>query len=131
MWNDTCVANMKIGPYYLHQGVTANSSTKAFVMNPVGTLLKDVPVGYQVASRSKANEIVRFMYKSGEVFATDRYKWSSVPTFFSYKQFILFNDNDNQYGIFQLKPEKDYMTPLEKETIGQALLLRTSDFKHM
>ena len=131
MWNDTCVANMKIGPYYLHQGVTANSSTKAFVMNPVGTLLKDVPVGYQVASRSKVNEIVRFMYKSGEVFATDRYKWSSVPTFFSYKQFILFNDNDNQYGIFQLKPEKDYITLMGEETIGQALLLRTSDFKHM
>ena len=131
MWNDTCVANMKIGPYYLHQGVTANTSTKESVMNSVGTLLKDVPVGYQLAGTTKTNEILRFMYNSGEVFASDRIKWSEVPSFFSYKQFILHDDENNRYGIFSLDTKNDYMTPIKGETIGQALLLRTKDFKHM
>ena len=131
MWNDTCVANMKIGPYYLHQGVTANTSTKESVMNSVSTLLKDIPVGYELASMEKTNEIVRFMYNSGEVFASDRIDWSSVPSFFSYKQFILLNNNNNQYGIFTLESKNKYMTLKKDETIGQALLLRKSDFKHM
>lgn len=131
MWNDTCLANMKIGPYYLHQGVTANTSTKKSVMNSVTTLLKDIPVGYQLAGTTKTNEILRFMYKSGEVFASDRIDWSSVPSFFSYKQFILHDDTNDRYGIFRLDTRNDYMTPMETETIGQALLLRRSDFKHL
>jgi len=131
MWNDTCVASMKIGPYYLHQGVMANTSEDKSAMNTIRTLLKDVPVGYEVADTLKTNEIVRFMYYSGEVFDPDRIKMSETPPFFGYKRFILFDNNKNQYGIFWLESKTSSVTPLENEKIGQALLLRRRDFKHM
>jgi hypothetical protein len=131
MWNDTCTANMKIGPYYLHQGVMANTSKDKSATNTIRTLLKDVPVGYEVADTMKTNEIVRFMYHSGEVFAADRIKMSETPPFFGYKQFILFDNNKNQYGIFWLEPKSSIVKPLVNEKIGQALLLRRRDFKHM
>ena len=91
MWNDTCRTNVKIGPYYLHQGVMANTSTDESAMNTIRTLLKDVPVGYEVADTTKLNGIVRFMYHSGEVFSKDRIEANNVPSFFSYKRFIMFN----------------------------------------
>ena len=131
MWNDTCTANMKIGPYYLHQGVMANTSEDKSAMNTIRTLLKDVPVGYEVANTVRTNEIVNFMYYSGEVFASDRIKMSVTPSFFGYKRFILFDSEKNQYGIFWLEPKKSAVTPLENEKIGQALLLRKRDFKHL
>ena len=131
MWNDTCTANMKIGPYYLHQGVMANTSKDKSATNTIRTLLKDVPVGYEVADTMKTNEIVRFMYHSGEVFAADRIKMSETPPFFGYKRFILFDNNKNQYGIFWLEPKASSVKPLENEKIGQALLLRRRDFKHL
>lgn len=130
MWNDTCVANVKIGPYYLHQGVVANTSTDKSAMNTIRTLLKDVPVGYELADTVKTNEILRFMYHSGEVFSSDRILWSEVPSFFSFKRFILFDNNKNQYAIFNLEPEKSSMSLVPEATIGQALLLRKRDFKH-
>jgi len=131
MWNDTCTANMKIGPYYLHQGVMANTNKDKSATNTIRTLLKDVPVGYEVADTMKTNEIVRFMYHSGEVFAADRIKMSETPPFFGYKRFILFDNNKNQYGIFWLEPKASSVKPLENEKIGQALLLRRRDFKHL
>ena len=131
MWNDTCTANMKIGPYYLHQGVMANTSEDKSAMNTIRTLLKDVPVGYEVANTVRTNEIVRFMYHSGEVFAADRIKMSETPPFFGYKRFILFDSEKNQYGIFWLEPKASSVKPLENEKIGQALLLRRRDFKHL
>ncbi|MBR1410805.1 MAG: hypothetical protein IJ580_06885 [Prevotella sp.] len=131
MWNDTCTANMKIGPYYLHQGVLANTSDSASVMNTVHTLIKDVPVGYKVANTVQLNEILHFMYYSGEVFASDRINWNTVPPFFTYKRFILFDDNTDKYGIFSVEPQKAFVTPWQEETMGQALLLRRRDFKHM
>ena len=131
MWNDTCVSNMKVGPYYLHQGVMANTSKDKSAMNTIRTLLKDIPVGYQLADTAKVNEIVRFMYHSGEVFAADRIKHNDVPSFFSYKRFILFDNNTNQYGIFRLEPHDDAVLPMKLENIGQALLLRRRDFQHM
>ena len=131
MWNDTCVANMKIGPYFLHQGVMANTTKDKSAMNTIRTLLKDVPVGYEVANTVRTNEIVRFMYHSGEVFAADRIKMSETPPFFGYKRFILFDSEKNQYGIFWLEPKASSVKPLENEKIGQALLLRRRDFKHL
>ena len=129
MWNDSCVANMKIGPYYLHQGVMANTSSDKTAMNTIRTLLKDVPVGYDVANTTKLNSIIHFMYKSGEVFGPNRINQNDVPSFFSYKRFIMLDDTKNQYGIFKLEPGKDYVTPMELETIGQALLIRKQDFE--
>ena len=132
MWNDTCVSNMKIGPYYLHQGVMANTSKDKSAMNTIRTLLKDVPVGYEVADTAKLNTIVRFLYNSGEVFGPNRIKDNDVPPFFSYKRFILFNNETNQYGIFNLDARsKTTFTPMPLENIGQALLIRKRDFKHM
>ena len=131
MWNDTCVSNMKIGPYFLHQGVMANTKTDKSAMNSVRTLLKDVPVGYELVGTTRMNEILNFMYKSGEVFASDRINWSVVPTFFHYKPFILFDDSNSKYGIFKLEPQKDTMTPVTDVYIGQALLKRRKDFKHL
>ena len=130
MWNDTCIANVKIGPYYLHQGVMANTSSDKSAMNTIRTLLKDVPVGYDVADTVKVNRIIRFMYNSGEVFSTKRIEENTVPSFFSYKRFIMFNNNTNQYGIFRLEPHDDHVTPMELENIGQALLIRRQDFEH-
>lgn len=130
MWNDTCVANVKIGPYYLHQGVMANTSKDESAMNTIRTLLKDVPVGYDVADTVKINKIIRFMYNSGEVFSTKRIEENNVPSFFSYKRFIMFNNNTNQYGIFRLEPHNDHVTPMELENIGQALLIRRTDFEY-
>ena len=130
MWNDTCVANMKIGPYYLHQGVMASTSDDISAMNTVRTLLKDVPVGYQVADTMEVNKIIRFMYKSGEVFAKDRIDWPEVPPFFTYKRFIM-TDSSNKYGIFRLQPKRYSVELMDKETVGQALLVRRRDFKHM
>ena len=120
---------MKIGPYYLHQGVMANTSSDKTAMNTIRTLLKDVPVGYDVANTTKLNSIIRFMYKSGEVFGPNRINQNDVPSFFSYKRFIMFDDTKNQYGIFKLEPGKDDVTPMELETIGQALLIRKQDFE--
>ena len=130
MWNDTCVANMKIGPYYLHQGVMASTSDDISAMNTVRTLLKDVPVGYQVADTMEVNKIIRFMYKSGEVFAKDRIDWPEVPPFFTYKRFIM-TDSSNKYEIFRLQPKRYSVELMDKETVGQALLVRRRDFKHM
>ena len=130
MWNDTCIANVKIGPYYLHQGVMANTSKDKSAMNTIRTLLRDVPVGYDVADTVKVNRIIRFMYNSGEVFSTKRIEENTVPSFFSYKRFIMFNNNTNQYGIFRLEPHDDHVTPMELENIGQALLIRRQDFEH-
>ena len=131
MWNDTCVANMKIGPYYLHQGVMASVNTDESTMNSIRTLLKDVPVGYALADTIKTNEIIRFMYYSGEVFASDRIKWSSVPPFFSYKRFILLDDKEAKYGVFRLDSKKSFVTPVTGATVGQALLVRRRDFKYL
>lgn len=131
MWNDTCVANMKIGPYFLHQGVMANTSKDKSAMNTIRTLLKDIPVGYEIADTSKVNEILNFMYHSGEVFNSDRIKWNDVPSFFSYKRFIMFDKQKNQYGIFRLEPHNATVSPMALETIGQALLQRKKDFKYM
>ena len=130
MWNDTCVANMKIGPYYLHQGVMANTSDDKSAMNTIRTLLKDVPVGYEVADTTKLNSIIRFMYKSGQVFSAKRIEQNDVPSFFSYKRFIMFDNNKNQYGIFRLEPFNERVTSMPLENIGQALLIRKSDFEH-
>ena len=131
MWNDTCVANMKIGPYYLHQGVMVSTSEDKLAMNTIRTLLKDLPIGYEVASAAKINEIVNFMYHSGEVFDESRFTWSVPPSFFSFKRFILFDTTNNQYGIFTLDAGQNSVTLLDKDRIGQALLRRTKDFKHM
>ncbi len=131
MWNDTCVANMKIGPYYLHQGVMASTSEDKLAMNTIRTLLKDLPIGYEVASAAKINEIVNFMYHSGEVFDESRFSWSVTPSFFSFKRFILFDTTNNQYGIFTLDAGQNSVRLLDKDRIGQALLRRTKDFKHM
>ena len=131
MWNDTCVSNMKIGPYYLHQGVMANTSRDSSAMNTIRTLLKDVPVGYEVADTFKINEILHFMYKSGEVFGPKRIDENDVPPFFSYKRFILFDNNLNQYGIFKLDAHKTTVSSMKLENIGQALLIRKRNFKHM
>ena len=131
MWNDTCVANMKIGPYYVHQGVMANTSKDPSAMNTIRTLLKDVPVGYELADTTKTNRIIRFMYNSGQVFGPDRIERNDVPSFFNYKRFILFDNQKNQYGIFKLEPHKTSVEGMALENIGQALLLRKKDFKHM
>ena len=127
MWNDTCLSCMKIGPYFLHQGVLANTSSDVSAMNTVYTLLQDVPVGYEVADSSKLNEILHFMYYSGEVFAADRIEWNSVPLFFTNKQFILRKNTSDKYGIFSLEPKQAVVTSWPKETMGQALL-RRKDF---
>ena len=131
MWNDTCVSNMKVGPYYLHQGVMANTSRDSSAMNTIRTLLKDVPVGYEVADTAKTNEVIRFMYKSGEVFGPKRIDENDVPPFFSYKRFILFDNNLNQYGIFKLDAHQTSVSSMKLENIGQALLVRKRTFKHM
>ena len=131
MWNDTCVANMKIGPYYVHQGVMANTSKDKSAMNTIRTLLKDVPVGYELADTTKTNRIIRFMYNSGQVFGPDRIRRNDVPSFFNYKRFILFDNQKNQYGIFKLEPHQTTVEGMKLENIGQALLIRQKDFKHM
>ena len=132
MWNDTCVTNMKIGPYYLHQGVMASTSDDESAMNTMRTLLKDVPVGYELVDTAKVNRIARFMFNSGEVFGPDWKDRSETPSFFSFKRFILLDNNKNRYSIFFMdSKDKTRMTPLESATMGQALLLRRRDFKHM
>ena len=131
MWNDTCVANMKIGPYYVHQGVMANTSNDPSAMNTIRTLLKDVPVGYEIADTTKTNRIIRFMYNSGQVFGPDRIERNDVPSFFNYKRFILFDNQKTQYGIFKLDPHKTDVEGMKLENVGQALLLRQKDFRHM
>ena len=131
MWNDTCVSNMKIGPYYLHQGVMASISTDKSAQNKAATLFKDVPVGYDLANKTELNGILKFMYNSGEVFAADRIKWDEAPSFFSYKRFILFNEGDNKYHVYGLENQRDTVSLRDGETIGQALLLRRRDYKHM
>ena len=131
MWNDTCVANMKIGPYYVHQGVMANTSNDPSALNTIRTLLKDVPVGYEIADTTKTNRIIRFMYNSGQVFGPDRIERNDVPSFFNYKRFILFDNQKNQYGIFKLDPHKTDVEGMKLENVGQALLLRQKDFRHM
>ena len=130
MWNDTCTTNVKIGPYYLHQGVMANISADKSAMNTVRTLLKDVPVGYEVIGTTKLNSIIQFMYKSGEVYGPRRIEQNDVPAFFSYKRFIVRDDGNNQYGIFKLEAGVDHVKPMELEIIGQALLVRKQDFEH-
>ena len=130
MWNDTCIANMKIGPYYLHQGVMASTSDDISAMNTVRTLLKDVPVGYEVADTTKINKIVNFMYKSGEVYAANRLQWNEVPPFFTYKRFIMLDNSSTKYKVFQLNNGKTSVDVMD-ETVGQALLIRKKDFKFM
>ncbi len=131
MWNDTCVSNMKIGPYYLHQGVMAGTGDDTSAQNSIRTLLKDVPVGYTTTDTAKVNEIVRFMYHSGEVFAADRIEDSDVPSFFSYKRFIISDNSANQYNVFRLEPKNAFVTAMPREKVGQTLLIRRKDFKHM
>ena len=131
MWNDMCIANTKIGPYYLHQGVSANTSKDQSAMNTIRTLLKDIPVGYQIADTMKTNEILRYMYRSGEVFGANRITWNDVPPFFSHKRFIMYDNHTNQYGIFKLDANDDTVTGMQLENIGVALLIRKKDFKHM
>ena len=130
MWNDTCIANMKIGPYYLHQGVMASTSDDISAMNTVRTLLQDVPVGYQVADTTRINKIVNFMYKSGEVYAANRLQWNEVPPFFTYKRFIMLDNSSTKYKVFQLNNGKTSVDVMD-ETVGQALLIRKKDFKFM
>jgi hypothetical protein len=130
MWNDTCIANMKIGPYYLHQGVMASTSDDISAMNTVRTLLQDVPVGYQVADTARINKIVNFMYKSGEVYAANRLQWNEVPPFFTYKRFIMLDNSSTKYKVFQLNNGKTSVDVMD-ETVGQALLIRKKDFKFM
>ena len=132
MWNDTCITNVKIGPYYLHQGVMANISEDKSAMNTIRTLLKDVPVGYMVTDSVKVSEVLNFLYKSGEVLAPDQMKKNDVTPFFKNKRFIMLSNNDNQYRIFWLDPNiKTHVTPMPLDLIGQALLIRRKDFKHM
>ena len=132
MWNDTCITNVKIGPYYLHQGVMANISEDQSAMNTIRTLLKDVPVGYMVTDSVKVSEVLNFLYKSGEVLAPDQMKKNDVTPFFKNKRFIMLSNNDNQYRIFWLDPNiKTHVTPMPLKLIGQALLIRKKDFKHM
>lgn len=132
MWNDTCITNVKIGPYYLHQGVMANISEDKSAMNTIRTLLKDVPVGYMVTDSVKVSEVLNFLYKSGEVLAPDQMKKNDVTPFFKNKRFIMLSNNDNQYRIFWLDPNiKTHVTPMPLKLIGQALLIRKKDFKHM
>ena len=132
MWNDTCITNVKIGPYYLHQGVMANISEDKSAMNTIRTLLKDVPVGYMVTDSVKVSEVLNFLYKSGEVLAPDQMKKNDVTPFFKNKRFIMLSNNDNQYRIFWLDPNiKTHVTPMPLKLIGQALLIRRKDFKHM
>jgi hypothetical protein len=71
------------------------------------------------------------MYLSGEVFSKSRLTWNEVPSFFTNKRFVLFDPKDNKHRIFQLKPERTAIDLLEKETVGQALLVRRKDFKYM
>ena len=130
MWNDTCTSNMKIGPFYLHQGVLASVSGDKSAMNTIRTLLKDIPIGYEVASTGKLNNIIKFMYKSGQVFGPRRIEANEAPRFFKYKRFIVKNDATNQYGIFTLNPKEDFVSPVPVDLIGQALLWRKSDFEH-
>lgn len=132
MWNDTCITNVKIGPYYLHQGVMANISEDKSAMNTIRTLLKDVPVGYMVTDSVKVSEVLNFLYKSGEVLAPDQMSKNDVTPFFKNKRFIMLSNNDNQYRIFWLDPNiKTHVTPMPLDLIGQALLIRRKDFKHM
>ena len=132
MWNDTCITNVKIGPYYLHQGVMANISDDKSAMNTIRTLLKDVPVGYMVTDSVKVGEVLNFLYKSGEVLAPDQMSKNDVTPFFKNKRFIMLSNNDNQYRIFWLDPNiKTHVTPMPLKLIGQALLIRRKDFKHM
>lgn len=132
MWNDTCITNVKIGPYYLHQGVMANISEDKSAMNTIRTLLKDVPVGYMVTDSVKVSEVLNFLYKSGEVLAPDQMSKNDVTPFFKNKRFIMLSNNDNQYRIFWLDPNiKTHVTPMPLKLIGQALLIRKKDFKHM
>lgn len=132
MWNDTCITNVKIGPYYLHQGVMANISEDQSAMNTIRTLLKDVPVGYMVTDSVKVSEVLNFLYKSGEVLAPDQMSKNDVTPFFKNKRFIMLSNNDNQYRIFWLDPNiKTHVTPMPLKLIGQALLIRKKDFKHM
>ena len=132
MWNDTCITNVKIGPYYLHQGVMANISDDKSAMNTIRTLLKDVPVGYMVTDSVKVSEVLNFLYKSGEVLAPDQMSKNDVTPFFKNKRFIMLSNNDNQYRIFWLDPNiKTHVTPMPLDLIGQALLIRRKDFKHM
>lgn len=130
MWNDTCVANMKIGPYYLHQGVMANTSEDKSAMNTIRTLLKDIPLGYEIADTVKMNKILRYMYYSGQVFGDDRIQRTDVPPFFSNKRFIMIDSHTNQYGIFKLDAQRDDVSGMPLENIGQALLVRKRDFEH-
>ena len=130
MWNDTCVANMKIGPYYLHQGVMANTSEDKSAMNTIRTLLKDIPLGYEIADTVKMNKILRYMYYSGQVFGDDRIHRTDVPPFFSNKRFIMIDSHTNQYGIFKLDAQRDNVSGMPLENIGQALLVRKRDFEH-
>ncbi len=132
MWNDTCITNVKIGPYYLHQGVMANISDDKSAMNTIRTLLKDVPVGYMVTDSVKVSEVLNFLYKSGEVLAPDQMKKNDVTPFFKNKRFIMLSNNDNQYRIYWLDPNiKTHVSPMPLDLIGQALLIRRKDFKHM
>jgi hypothetical protein len=121
---------MKIGPYYLHQGVMANTSEDKSAMNTIRTLLKDIPLGYEIADTVKMNKILRYMYYSGQVFGDDRIQRTDVPPFFSNKRFIMIDSHTNQYGIFKLDAQRDDVSGMPLENIGQALLVRKRDFEH-
>ena len=99
-------------------------------MNTIRTLLKDVPVGYEVASTGKLNNIIKFMYRSGQVFGPSQIEENAAPLFFKYKRFVIKDDQTNQHGIFILNPKQDHVTPVSQDLIGQALLWRKSDFEH-
>ena len=107
----------------------ANISEDKSAMNTIRTLLKDVPVGYEVADTAKVNKIVRFMYNSGEVYGPSRITQNDVPSFFSYKRFIMKDNHTNKYAIFRLSPKSTSVSPMNLEIIGQALLVRTPEFE--
>jgi hypothetical protein len=64
------------------------------------------------------------------VFGPKRIEQNDVPPFFSFKRFIVKDDDTNQYGIFRLEPGDDHVIKMDKEIIGQALLIRKPDFEH-
>jgi hypothetical protein len=70
------------------------------------------------------------MYYSGQVFGDDRIQRTDVPPFFSNKRFIMIDSHTNQYGIFKLDAQRDDVSGMPLENIGQALLVRKRDFEH-
>lgn len=123
MWNNAFSTALKIGPYYLQQGILA--STESNVMNSYKTLSKDIPYGYTTVSLSELRDILSYMYDPQSGYYTTL---APLPGFFAGKAFIF--PEGNSYAVFRINKNRQ-LERQYRETIGYVLLKRQPGFKYL